>query len=70
MFEKYPGSNWAPEALYRAGEAALNLQWCTDARAYLNVLMRKYPKANLVKKARTKDAEIKRNAKNKKKCKS
>jgi hypothetical protein len=32
--------------------------------------MRKYPKADVVKKARTKDAEIKRNAKNKKKCKS
>lgn len=70
VFEKYPQSGWAPKALYRAGEAAMNLKWCTDARAYLNVLMRKYPKSDLVKKAKSQDRELRKNHKNKRKCKS
>jgi tol-pal system protein YbgF len=70
VFEKYPDSNWAPTALYRAGEAALELKWCTDARAYFTVLMQKYPRASEVAKAKRQDRTIKRNLRNKSKCKS
>lgn len=70
VFEKYPQSNWAPKALFRAGEAAIALKWCTDARAYLGLLRQKYPRSSLVSKSRKLDGELRKNAKNARKCQS
>lgn len=70
VFEKYPKSSRADDAMYRAGEVAENLKWCTDARAYFGLLRQKYPRSSFAKKAKAKDKTLKRNARNKKKCKS
>src|SRR5690606_4512818 len=70
VFEKYPDSALADDAAFRAGEAAEALKWCTDARAYFGLLVKRWPKSNLVKKAKSKDAAIKKNSKSKAKCQS
>lgn len=70
VFDKYPKSRRADEALYRAGESATELQWCTDARAYFGVLVKRYPKSSLVPRAKKKDSDLRKIAKNRKKCKS
>lgn len=70
VFEKYPKSTWAPRALFRAGEAATKLKWCTDARAYYGLLRQKYPRDRLVKKAKAADAKLRKNARNKSRCQS
>ncbi len=70
VFDKYPKSRRADEALYRASESAANLKWCTDARAYLGVLIQRYPKSSLIPRAKKKSAALKKNARNKRKCKS
>jgi TolA-binding protein len=70
VFEKYPQSDLADDAAFRAGETAEELKWCTDARAYFGLLMKKWPKSELVKKAKARDAALKKNADNKKKCQS
>jgi TolA-binding protein len=68
VFEKYPQSTVADDAAFRAGEAAEQLKWCTDARAYFGLLLKKWPRSELVRKAKARDATIKKNAENKKKC--
>jgi TolA-binding protein len=70
VYDKYPTSSVADQALFRAGEVALELRWCTDARAYFGLLRQKYPRSSLAKKARDKDAAIKKIAGDKKKCQS
>ncbi len=68
VFDKFATSALADDALFRAGEAAQRLRRCTEARAYFGLLRQKYPDSSLAKKAKAKDREIKRNAKNKRKC--
>jgi tol-pal system protein YbgF len=70
VFEKYPDSQIADDAAYRAGEAAEELKWCTDARAYYGLLMKKYPRSELARKAKARDAALKKSTDNKKKCQS
>lgn len=70
VFDKFASSSLADDALFRAGESAENLKWCTDARAYFGLLRQKYPKSDMVSRAKKKDAELKKNAKNKKLCQS
>lgn len=68
VFDKYPTSTLADDALFRAGEAAQELRRCSEARAYFGLLRQKYPDSSLVKKSKDKDAELKRDLKNTKKC--
>lgn len=68
VWEKFADSALADDALFRAGESAEKLKNCTEARAYFTALKQKYPKSNLLKKAETKDKELKAAAKNKAKC--
>jgi len=70
VFEKYPQSSLADDAAFRAGEAAEELRWCTDARAYFGLLTKKWPRSDLVRKAKSKDAALKKVTGNKKKCQS
>jgi tol-pal system protein YbgF len=70
VFERFPKSDLAPEALFRAGEAAQELKWCTDARAYFGLLRQKYPRSPLARKAQAKDADLRKWAKDKKRCQS
>jgi len=68
VFEKYPDSSLADDSAFRAGEAAEQLKWCTDARAYFGLLVQRWPRSDLIKKAKAKDADLKKAAKDKKKC--
>jgi tol-pal system protein YbgF len=70
VFDRFAKSPLADDALFKAGESAEKLKWCTDARAYFGVLRQKYPKSEWGKKAADRDAQIKKNAKNKAKCQS
>lgn len=69
-FDNYKDSSLADDALYRAGEAAQELRRCSEARAYFGLLRQKYPRSSLARKAKDKDRELKRDAKDKKKCTS
>jgi TolA-binding protein len=68
VIDVYPTGDSADDALYRAGEAALSMKWCVDARAYFGVLVQKHPKSTLVKNAKAKLEYIKKNAGKKAVC--
>lgn len=70
VFDKFPKSKYADDALYEAGQNAEDLKWCTDARAYYGVLRKKYPKSALSKKAANRDKVLRKARKNKRICKS
>jgi TolA-binding protein len=70
VFEKYPTSSLADDAAYRAGEAAEELRWCTDARAYYGLLVKKWPRSELTRRAKARDATLKKASGDKKKCQS
>jgi len=70
VVDKFSTSPLADDALYRAGEAAQNLKRCSEARAYFGLLRQKYSSSSLAKKAKDKDAQLKRDARDKKKCSS
>ena len=69
-FEEYQDSQWADDAMFRAGEASEKLKWCTDALAYYSVLQQRHPQSSLKKKAAARVKAIKKNRKKKKKCQS
>ena len=70
VYDKFADSSLADDALFRAGESAESLKNCTEARAYFALIVDKYPKSTLVKKAKEKDAALKAAAKTKSKCSS
>jgi TolA-binding protein len=70
VFDRYAESPLADDALYRAGEAAEQLKWCTDARAYFGVLKQKYPKSSFLRHAARKEAQLKKLSGDKGKCKN
>jgi len=70
VFDKFPQSSLADDAIFRAGESAEKLKWCTDARAYYGLLRQKYPKSDMVGKAKKQGAYLKKNAKKRKICQS
>ena len=70
VFEKFGTSPLADDAAFKAGEAAEALKWCTDARAYYGLLVQKWPKSELVSKAKAKDKALKAASGDKKKCQS
>ena len=68
VIDGFAEGDQADRALFRAGEAAIEMKWCVDARAYFGVLVQKYPKSSLLKNAKTKLEFIKKNAKKKDVC--
>jgi TolA-binding protein len=70
VYDKHPTSPLADDALFRAGEAAQALLRCSEARAYFGLIRQKYADSPLAKKSKDKDAEIKKDLKNTKKCAS
>jgi TolA-binding protein len=68
VFDSYPDGDQADRALFRAGETSAVLKWCVDAKAYFDVLIKKYPKSKLVKDAKTRLDYLKKNAKKKDVC--
>src|SRR5262249_26205280 len=70
LYDNYPDSQLAAAGLYAAALAAQQLKNCTEARTYLDLVKKKYPKANVVKQVNELDATLKRELKNKAKCNS
>ena len=70
LVDKYPDSQLADDALFRAGEAAYSIKNCTEARAYFGLLRQKFSKSTLTRQAEAKDKEIRGVLKNKAKCSS
>jgi tol-pal system protein YbgF len=68
VIDAWPQGDMAPYAFYRAGEAALEMKWCVDARAYFGELVRRFPKAPQVKDAKAKLDYVKKNAGKKDVC--
>jgi TolA-binding protein len=68
VIDGFADGDQADRALFRAGEASIEMKWCVDARAYFGVLVQKYPKSALVKNAKAKLDFIKKNAKKKDVC--
>ena len=53
-----------------AALAAQQLKNCTEARTYLDLVKKKYPKSNVTKQVNELDAALKRDLKNKATCSS
>jgi tol-pal system protein YbgF len=70
LVEKYPDSDLADDGLYFAALAAQQLKNCTEARTYLGLITSKYPKSNVAKQAKSLDAQVKKDLRNKSKCSS
>ena len=70
VFEKYPRSELADDSLFRAGEISEDLKRCTDARAYFGLMLKKYPRSELASDAKKKERDLKRLARNKRRCTS
>ena len=68
VFDIYKKSARAPQAMYRAGEAAAQIKQCTEARVYWGLLRQKHSRSSWARKAAKKDQQLKRNAKNPRKC--
>lgn len=68
VYDKYPNSKWADNSLYRAAEAAEKRKQCRVSRVYLAVLLKKYKKSNLRRKAILKNRKLKRRLRNKRYC--
>ena len=68
LYDKYPDSQVADDGLYLAALAAQQLKNCTEARTYLDLVKKKYPKSNVTKQATDLDNTIKKDLKNRAKC--
>lgn len=68
VFDKYETSPLADDALYLAGQAAQALRRCTEAGAYYGLLKKKHAKSSLVKDVEARQKDLKRDAKDPKKC--
>jgi TolA-binding protein len=70
VVDGWPTGDLVDDALFRSGEAAAALKWCTDARAYFGLLVKDHPKSPLAKDAQKKLDYLKKNAKKKDICQS
>jgi TolA-binding protein len=68
VIDSYASSELADDAFYAAGNAAADMKWCTDARAYLGALQQRHPKSPFNKEAKKKLDYLKKQAKNKSVC--
>ncbi|HEX4455765.1 MAG TPA: tetratricopeptide repeat protein [Kofleriaceae bacterium] len=68
LLRTFPTSMLADDGLYLAAEAAENLKNCTDARAYLGLIKKNYPKSNVLSEAAHLDTTLRRVLRDKSKC--
>jgi TolA-binding protein len=67
VFAKSPE---VPEAMWQTAESFLALKFCTDARAFLQDLIRRYPRANQSAEARNRLREVQKMMRDKRACNS
>ena len=66
--EKFPTGPLTDDGLYFAALAAQQLKQCGEARAYLAIIKTKHKRSNVLRQANKLDAQLRRDARNKKKC--
>ena len=66
--DKFPDGALTDDGYYFAALAAQSLKQCGEARAYLDIVKKRFPKSNVTKQANDLDAQLKKDAKNKAKC--
>jgi TolA-binding protein len=59
-----------PEAMWQTAESFLALKFCTDARAFLQDLIRRYPRANQSAEAKNRLREVQKMMRDKRACNS
>jgi tol-pal system protein YbgF len=68
VIDAWPKAELVPQAFFRAGEAALAMKWCVDARAYFGVLQQRHPRSEQARAAKAKLELIKKKANDKSVC--
>jgi tol-pal system protein YbgF len=66
--DNFPGSDALDGAMYGMALAFAELKYCTEGEAYLQDLMKRFPRSPLIEKAGKKIKEIRKNKRNKKLC--
>lgn len=70
VIDRHPDGDMVDDAFFAAGTAAASMKWCTDARAYFGVLVKRFPKSPFVRRAQDQLKRLKRSSKNKRICQS
>jgi len=70
VIDRFPKGDAVDDAFFKNGLAAAEMKWCSDAKAYLEALIKRYPSSPLVSDAKAKVKELDKAAKDKKKCTS
>ena len=68
VLDNFPRGDATDAAMYGMALAFVELKYCTEGEAYLQELLKQFPKSPLVEKAQKKVKEIKKIKKNKKLC--
>jgi TolA-binding protein len=70
VLKDYPRSPEVPEAMWQVADGFLALKFCTDSRAFLNDLIRRYPRSQRVGDAKARLREIQKMTRDKGACSS
>lgn len=70
VIDGWPNGDMVDDAFFQAGMSAVQMKWCTDAKAYFSVLVSRFKQSPLVKKAQQQLDYLKKNSRNKQVCQS
>jgi TolA-binding protein len=70
LFDERSSSSLADDALFRAGESALRLRQCTEARTYFHLVRSRYPRSELAAAASRQEQAVRAQRSNRTKCRS
>ena len=70
VLKDYPRSPEVPEAMWQVADSFLGLKFCSDARAFLQDLIRRYPRSQRVADAKARVREIQKMSRDKGACSS
>jgi TolA-binding protein len=70
VLDTYRTASEVPEAMWLLGQAFYDLRFCTDARALLQDMVRRYPKSSRANEAKSRIRELQKMARDKKACTS
>jgi tol-pal system protein YbgF len=70
VIDRFPKGDTADDAFFKNGLSAAEMKWCSDAKAYLEALIKRFPTSPLVGDAKAKVKELDKASKDKKKCTS
>jgi TolA-binding protein len=70
LFDQRKESPFADDALFRAGESAIQLRQCTEARTYFHLVRSRYPRSELAASAARQEKALTSQRSNRAKCRS